>query len=284
MSLQSAAFGARRVFGMLAVAFATLAGGGAAALAETWPATLRAVYDVNFNGFNVGTFEFQSEAEQRSYTLAGNARLSILLGAITWDGATRSFGLFANQGPKPAAFSFDFKSNTKAGSTKIGFADGSVTRVTHLPPAIAKPGTIPVREHHLKGVLDPLSAIIAISRVSDSNPCDRRVPIFDGKERFDLLLSYKGEMKVSEQQPSGQPGIAYVCRVRYLPIAGHKADSETQFMAANDSIEVALRPIPSANLLVPYHVNIPTMAGYATVVSKRVEIISPGKPQIALTH
>jgi hypothetical protein len=110
------------------------------------------------------------------------------------------------------------------------------------------------------------------------------VPIFDGKERFDLLLSYRGEMKVSEQQPSGQPGIAYVCRVRYLPIAGHKADSETQFMAANDSIEVALRPIPSANLLVPYHVNIPTMAGYATVVSKRVEIISPGKPQIALTH
>ena len=55
-------------------------------------------------------------------------------------------------------------------------------------------------------------------------------------------------------------------------------------MAANDGIEVALRPIPSANMLVPYQINIPTMAGYASIVSKRVEISSPGKPQIALTH
>jgi hypothetical protein len=78
--------------------------------------------------------------------------------------------------------------------------------------------------------------------------------------------------------------MAHVCRVRYLPIAGHKADSETSYMAANNEIEVALRPVPSANVLIPYQVNIPTMAGSATIVSKRVEIDSPGKPQIALLH
>jgi hypothetical protein len=254
------------------------------AAAEGWPATVRALYDVNFNGFNVGTFEFLSEAEKQSYTLVGNASLSILLGAITWAGETRSFGLLVNQGPMPASFSFDFKSNLKAGSTKIGFADGSVTNITHLPPPSPKPGTIPVREHHLKGVLDPLSAIMAIARGTVANPCDRRVPIFDGKERFDLILSYKGDMKVVEQQPSGQPGIAHVCRVRYLPIAGHKIDSDTKFMATNDAIEVALRPIPSANVYVPYQASIPTTAGNATIVSKRVDIASPGKPQIALTH
>mgnify|MGYP003693809471 CR=1 FL=1 len=88
------------------------------------------------------------------------------------------------------------------------------------------------------------------------------MPIFDGKERFDLVLSHKGEMKVIEQQPSGQPGVAHVCRVRYLPIAGHKVDTDTKFMAANDAIEVALRPIPSANVFMPYQITIPTMAGY----------------------
>jgi len=90
---------------------------------------------------------------------------------------------------------------------------------------------------------------------------------------------------VVEQAPSGQPGVAHVCRVKYLPIAGHKkVDSDTSFMAANNEIEVALRPVPSANVLIPYQVNIPTMAGSATIVSKRVEIVSPGKPQIALLH
>ena len=110
------------------------------------------------------------------------------------------------------------------------------------------------------------------------------LPIFDGKERFDLVLSYKGQMRVAEQQPSGQPSLAYVCKVRYVPIAGHKVDADTSFMATSDAIEVALRPVPSAHVLVPYQITIPTMAGYVTIVSKRAEIAFPGKPQIALLH
>jgi hypothetical protein len=257
----------------------------AAAPADGWPASVRALYDVNFNGFNIGTFEFESQAESQSYTLVANAQLSVLLGAFQWAGATRSFGLIENQAPKPAAFSFDYKSSARVGSMKVGFSDGTVTDVVHKPPAPMKPGSVPLREHHLKNVLDPLSAILVIARGSNkAHPCDRRLPIFDGKERFDLLLSYKGQIKVAEQQPSGQPDIAYVCRVRYLPIAGHKVDSETTFMASSDAIEVALRPVPSANVFIPYQITIPTLVGSATIVSKRVEIVSPGKPQIALLH
>jgi hypothetical protein len=281
-----AALGAKGACSFLAGLSLSLAivAGPQTATAETWPATVRAVYDINFNGFNVGTFEFQSQAEQQSYTLLGNARLSVLLGAFTWDGETRSFGLIVKQEPKPASFTFDFKSNLRAGSTKLGFANGAVTNIAHLPPELPKPDTIPLREQHLKGVIDPLSAIMVISRGSSANPCDRRIPIFDGKERFDLVFSYKREMRVVEQAPSGQPGVAHVCRVKYLPIAGHKVDSDTSFMAASNEIEVALRPVPSANVFIPYQISIPTMAGSATIVSKRVEIVSPGKPQIALLH
>ena len=268
----------------LSLSLAAIAAGPQTTAAEAWPANVRAVYDINFNGFNVGTFEFQSQAEQQSYTLLGNARLSVLLGAFTWDGETRSFGLIVKQEPKPASFTFDFRSNLRAGSTKLGFANGVVTNIAHLPPEPPKPDVIPLREQHLKGVVDPLSAIMVISRGPSANPCDRRIPIFDGKERFDLVFSYKRDMRVVEQAPSGQPEVAHVCRVKYLPIAGHKADSDTSFMAANNEIEVALRPIPSANVFIPYQISIPTMAGSATIVSKRVEIVSPGKPQIALLH
>jgi Protein of unknown function (DUF3108) len=254
------------------------------ATAEGWPTSVKASYQITFNGFNIGTLDFQSEAESESYTLVANTRLSVLLGAFTWDSETRSFGMLTGKAPKPAAFSLDFKSNLKAGSLKIGFSDGAVTDVAQQPVVPPKPGTVPLREQHLKGVLDPLSAIMLLSRGPNSNPCERRIPIFDGKERFDLVLSRKGEVQVTEQQPSGQPGVAYVCRVRYQPIAGYKLDKETEFMVANDAIEVALRPIPSANVFIPYSATIPTPAGYAAVYAKRVEIASPGKPQIALTH
>ena len=279
---------ARGVWRFLAVLEMSLAGllvgPGTLAAAESWPANVRALYEINFNGFNVGTFEFQSQAESQSYTLTANARLSVLLGAFTWNGETRSFGMIVNQAPKPASFTFDFRSNLRAGSTKLGFSDGAVTNILNLPQMVSTTPTIPVREQHLKGVVDPLSAIMMLSRGATADPCDRRIPIFDGKERFDLLFSRKGEMRVTEQAPSGQPGVAHVCRVKYVPIAGHKVDNETNYMAANDAIEVALRPVPSAKMFVPYQISIPVMAGSATIVSKRVEIVSPGKPQIAMLY
>jgi hypothetical protein len=281
------AFVARGISCLLA-GLASLAGlvvgSGVPVAAESWPANVRALYEINFNGFTVGSFEFQSQAESQSYTLTGNAHLSVLLGAFSWAGSTRSFGMIVNQAPKPASFSFDFKSNLRAGSTKIGFSDDAVTNIMNVPPTVSNAPIIPLREHHLKGVVDPLSAIMMLSRNIAADPCDRRIAIFDGKERFDLLFSRKGQMRVTEQSPSGQPGVAHVCRVRYLPIAGHKIDGDTKFMAANDAIEVALRPVPSANVFVPYQISIPTMAGSATIVSKRVEIVSPGKPQIAMLY
>lgn len=273
-----------RVFLALTTLFAFVLAGVGTSRAEDWPANVRAIYDINFNGFNVGAFEFQSQAEDESYTVTGNAQLKLLLGAFTWIGETRAFGLIANHTPKPAAFAFDFRANSKAGSTNMDFANGAVTDIRHLPPAPPKPGLVPLREQHLRGVLDPLSAIMVVARVSSTNPCDRRLPIFDGRERFDLVLSYKGQMKVNEQQPSGQPAIAHVCRVKYQPIAGHKIDTENSYLATTDGIEVALRPIPSANILIPYQITIPTLVGQATLVSRRVEIESPGRPQIALLH
>jgi len=285
MSSKSATVAARSVHSLFAaLSLSVLAAGSPAQAADNWPANMRALYDVNFNGFNIGTLEFVSQAEQQSYTLVANAKLSALLGAITWDGHTRSFGMIAKAAPQPAAFTLDFRTNRGIGSTKMGFDGGAVTKIAHLPPPVVHPEAIPLRADHLKGVVDPLSAVMLLSRGSSANPCERRIPIFDGRERFDLLFSYKGEMKVTEQLPSGQPGIAFVCKVRYLPIAGHKVDSETRFMAASNEIEVALRPIPAANVFVPYQINIPTMAGSATIVSKRVEIASPGKPEIALLH
>jgi hypothetical protein len=245
---------------------------------------MRAAYEVDLNGFNVGSFEFESQSEQESYTLTASTRLSLLLGAFTWDSRTRSFGLIGEEATKPASFSFDFKSNVKAGSVSMDFSEGAVTRITRLPPPVVNAAVIPLRGDHLKGVIDPLSALMVLSRGSPTNPCERRIPIFDGQQRFDLLFSYKGRTGVKEQLASGQPAVAIVCKVRYLPIAGHKVDLQTQFLAANEEIEVALWPIPAANVYVPYYITVPTLVGAASVVSKRVEIAFPGKPEIALLH
>ena len=255
----------------------------AAVAVPSFPAKVIADYKVAFNGWDVGTFQFSSQLSGRSYTLNSSASLSALLGAFQWKGSSRSSGTVGALTPRPAGYTFDFAGTGKSGSVKMSFSDAGVTNVTALPPSNPSPGTVPVQDIHLKGVLDPLSAVLAVTRAG-GNPCQRKIPIFDGKQRFDLVLSFRRQQRIAEAQPSGQPTVAFVCRVRYVPIAGYKMNEETKFMASTQGIEIALRPVPAANVLVPYQITIPTVAGSATLTSTRVSIQTSGKRNIAFVY
>jgi hypothetical protein len=277
-------FVARSVSGTLMFAIGILALS-QPGVAQT-PAKVRALYDVNFNGINVGSFEFNSENDAQTYSLNAQSKISVLLGAFAWAGNTHASGKYTGDKPKPLGFTFDFTSNTKAGngSVKLGFGEDAVTSVVHVPPPKPKADIVPLQAQHLKNVVDPMSAVMLMSRGTTGNPCTRRLPIFDGKLRFDLMLSPRGEVQIKDQRPSNQPAMGYVCRVKYIPIAGHKQDEATNFMAKNDQIEIILRPIPSANIFIPYQITIPTIAGSATMVSRRVDIITAQRQQIALVN
>ncbi|MEZ5817462.1 MAG: DUF3108 domain-containing protein [Hyphomicrobiaceae bacterium] len=251
--------------------------------AEPWPSKVDATYRIAFNGFDIGTFEFRADTTGSSYAMRGDAQLSALLGAFKWQGATRSSGTLTSSGPRPAGYTFDFSGIGKQGSIKLGFQHGNITSVSMQPPQPPTPDVVPVREAHLKAALDPLSAVLAISRTSSGNPCQRRIPVFDGKQRFDLVFSFLRQQAVAEARPSGQPSVALVCRVRFVPIAGHRMSEETKHMASTDGIEISLRPVPSASIYVPYQISVPTIAGTATLTSERVNIVTRSE-QIALTN
>lgn len=247
-----------------------------------WPNKVTAKYKITFNGFDVGDFRFESSVDAGGYSLSGAGKLSALLGIFEWKGSTRSTGVLARGEPKPVDYSFKYESGSKDGSVAMHFSKGRVAERTVVPPSSPSKKTVPLTEEHLKGVLDPMSAIMAMTRQRE-NPCDQKVSIFDGKHRFDLELSYRRQQAIKEARPSGEPSVAYVCNVRYIPIAGHKDNKMTRTMAETDGIEVVLRPIPSANIFIPYQVTIPTIAGSAVLRSQRVEITTPMR-QIALVH
>lgn len=271
---------ARLVAAMLA---ATAACAGTTVSAEPWPSRVDATYRIEFNGFDVGKFDLQASVAGASYTVTGEARISALLGAFKWHGSTRSSGTFAGLSPRPAGYTFDFNGIGKQGAIKLGFKQGAITSISSLPPTPPQPDAVAVEAQHLKDVLDPLSAILALSRTNEANPCTRKLSVFDGKQRFDLALSFVRQQAVAETKPSGQPGVAFVCRVRYVPIAGHRMTSETRHMATTDGIEVSLRPVPSAALYVPHQISIPTAAGTAALIVERVHIVTRSE-QIALTN
>ena len=263
----------------LATAFA-----GAASAAE-WPSQVIAKYDVSFAGFNIGSFNFRSDINAKGYSLAGEAKVSAVFGAVNWHGFTRSSGKTISKiRPAPKAYAFDYRSNSKRGSVRMKFKRGLVVKSEVVPKKPYSKQHAPLRREHLKGVYDPITAVMALTRARSGHPCRRKIPIFDGKQRFDLVLTPAGRTRIQESRPSGQPEMGYVCQVRYVPLGGFKRNRQTKYMAANEGMRVVLRAIPSAGLFIPYQVRVPTIAGEAILTSRKVNIVTARRNRIALIH
>lgn len=249
---------------------------------KDWPDKVTARYKISFGGLEIGKVRFESTADSQKYSLTANAKFSALLGAFRWSGKTQSSGLLRADDPQPGDYNFDFKSNSRRGSVEMAFDRAGVTSATVEPTPRPSKNRVPVEDKHLKGVLDPLSAVLALSRSGTGNPCSQKLAIFDGRQRFDLILTPRREERIQEARPSGQPTTGYVCHARLVPIAGHREKGEgSSSWVSEDEVEVILRPVPRANLLVPYQVTIPTSVGRAIVTAERVEITT-GEDQIAL--
>ncbi len=141
------------------------------------------------------------------------------------------------------------------------------------------PEEVPLTRAHLKNVVDPLSAIMAMTHVDAKEPCGRKVAIFDGRQRFDLELRYARTMPLP-----GTTDKAVVCRVKYQPIAGYVPDEQTLAMAKSDGIEIAFRVLPSVKLMLPQSVTIPTVAGNAELSLVAVNIKSGEQGRVAAAN
>jgi hypothetical protein len=241
------------------------------------PAKVEAQYAVTLNGFELGTFRFKSDVTRTRYTLDTDVELSAMLGLFHWKGVTHSTGTLAANSPKPGDFRFDYESSAKSGSIAMGFDANGLSRLSVLPVAMEEPDEIPVTRAQLKGVLDPLSAILTLTHSDTPAPCARKVAIFDGKQRFDLELRFAREAPIEDA--AGEK--ATVCRVRYTPISGYRPTEETRQLAASNAIEIAFRRVNAAKLMLPQYISVPTPAGEARINLQHVSIELPERGRVA---
>ncbi len=271
-------------FGALGGAVAAVLLPGMALAAEAWPAAVSAKYKLKFNGISVGKIEFSSKAAGQTYSLTSNGEVSLLFGAIKWTGVSNVAGAIEAVEPAPKAYAFDWKRNKKGGVIKLGFAGHKAVDVAVEPPASAHHDTVPLTDKDKQGVVDPLSAIMSLTTASKGDPCDRRVKVFDGKQRFDIVLSPKRQTVIPAPKVGGASAVGYVCRAMYEPIAGHRANADQKAYAANRDAEVVLRKLPGSEALIPHSVTIPTAWGTGTMVIDRVDVTSATAGQFAVTE
>jgi hypothetical protein len=263
----------------------TLAGERAAPIAaDAWPTFVEARYRLRYNGIDVGHLQISTRAEGGIYTLSGSGKVSAFFGAVTWAGSSKVTGELRADEPAPASYAFDWRNNKKRGDIRMSFKDRVATDVSVTPPPGPHPDDVPLKGDHKAGVLDPVSALLVLTRMDGRAPCDRRVGIFDGKQRYDIVLTPKRTTTLQPEATGGRPETAYVCRAMYEPVAGHRDNAATKTYASNRDVEVVLRRVAGSGLLIPYSVTVPTFWGTGSMVTDRIEIVTQGAGRIALTR
>ena len=183
-------------------------------------------------------------------------------------GTAQSSGRYLGNIITNTAHKLNYTTKKKRGSVDIKFGKSGVVKAVVSPAVKIKPGTIIVEPSHLKSVQDPVrTTIIAVNPSQIGNGaaiCNRTVPVYDGKNRFNIKMRFKGTRKVVTK---GFKGLAYVCAVRYEPVAGHRPfKKHIKRLQANKGMEIAMARISNSSLYGLIQFKVKTK--YGTVVGK----------------
>lgn len=232
----------------------------------------KADYRVSLSGVPIGEAHLAGTFKGRKYRLDGYGKLTGLAGALyEYTASASSAGRLNSGRAVPNAFSVNASDGKKSATVRMTMNKKGVGRLKINPKPTAywlnHPNRVKVTDAHKKGTIDPVSALIVAGTGSaeqlDKRACQRTVPIFNGRERFNVKLEYREIRTISDKAIPG--GRVLVCGAKYHAVAGHRTDRKEIKLAEKLDIELIMAPIDGSDLLVPYRVTIPTPLGAAVV-------------------
>ncbi len=235
----------------------------------------RASYAVSLIGLPIGTATVTAALELQRYKVEVQARLTGLAGMVTGGrGAGSASGALMAGRLQSTGYAASGTNGKESRTVRMALSGGQATAVEIVPPIVKKPDAVPVEDSHKRGVTDPVSALL-MPVPTGKDPvsqaaCDRIIPIFDGNARYDIALSFSG---VRQVQSKGYAGPVAVCKARFVPIAGHRNNRATRFMAENRDIEAWVAPV-GGQLVAPYRISVRSEIGMVVIEATRFDAAS----------
>lgn len=150
---------------------------------------------------------YQSDAVFRSAGIAGlfkDARIEAGVG-----------GVLDEERLAPRRYEHRNLASSKNRVIAIDFVPDDV--VSTVTPPFGSMGQPPATREERLGSFDPITAFLAIALEGGDSPCDRTVPVFDGKQRFNLRFA---PAEYEEINSRAYDGPAWHCYMYYQPVAG----------------------------------------------------------------
>jgi hypothetical protein len=236
---------------------------------------LEARYVISMTGIRVGQSAWTVTVDNDRYSAsASGGSVDILNVLLRGEGVAQVSGSIRDGRLVPAIFSSSLVEDGEKGDLKMTLEEGIVTAVEDTAPPPG-PDRVALAQSHVQGVTDPLTALLLPNEggagVPAKESCNRTLAIFDGRRRYDLVLSFKRmeDMRAKEKEDGAR---VLVCNVVLRPIAGHRANSMiVKYVADRRDMEIAFAPIAGTHLLAPFRLSVPTLVGTMAVQATSFE-------------
>ncbi len=232
---------------------------------------LDARYIVTLGGVPIGRGSWAIDIGDDQFTAAASGVTTGLLTIFTnGQGSGAARGIVRGDSLFPTVFASSISHDKRIDELRMVLSNGTVKELFVEPPVQPNPDRVPVTEANRRGVVDPMSA--ALVRVAGKDDpvspeaCRRTLPIFDGRMRFDLHLSFKRFEHV--QSEHGYFGAVVVCGVQFIPVAGYVPERYVvKYLMAQREMEIWLAPVAGTRVVVPYRISLQTPLGTGVLVA-----------------
>ncbi len=234
-------------------------------VAATFPAAADETVTMEFEGFGpaglhvLNTHTIIEETPVR-YEIEGDFATAGL-GAFFASVANRSVtqGREVADKPQPVTFDSETDRDGVVQHLRVDYkADGPPNGSVTPPP---KEPVTPVNFNQLAGTVDNLTAYLLLERqIAQSGNCQLRVPVFDGRHRYDLQFSDGGRHVLTPASGQNFSGPTQACRMTRTEIGGFYVDKKHEEGASAGTIWYAPH-LPGGDLAVPVRMEMQTEIG-----------------------
>jgi hypothetical protein len=230
---------------------------------------LDARYTASLAGLPIGRGAWVIDVGDDQYTAAASGMTTGILSVFaSGKGTGASRGHVRSDGLSPNTYASSITSNSMTEEMRVALTNGNVKDVTITPPTPFNRDRLPLTEADKHGVIDPMSGVLTLPPGNGNSlgpdACRRTIPMFDGRMRFDLHMSFRRMDTV--RAVKGYQGPAVVCLVQFVPVAGYVPDRPAvKYLVAQRDIEVYLAPLMGTRILVPFKLTVPTPLGQGVI-------------------
>lgn len=201
--------------------------------------TLNLNYNLYAGGLKVVNVGVTYHLGQQAYDIHANARTTGMWSSLVpWRNMITARGSVDAKGVHPHLARYDDAWREKLRTTEFSFDKGIVSAVANPPHK--KDGRSEATTEQRTGAMDPLSAVVNVLALGGVQGCQGKIPAFDGRRLYNLVLSNKGTENLAANRYSIYSGPAVRCEVLFEPVAGFPPkEARAGFWSARDNAKAS---------------------------------------------